>query len=275
MGVTVGEADILPDKEMAINPGRVFGALQGTPCKDPAFGLEAVWIDSGQRDHAQTLGYTVVDPSTVIATHLSHLLQNNAHELFGYEEAQQLLDNLGKLAPKLIEDLTPKTLPLGLIVKVLQNLLSEKISIRDMRTIAETLAEYGGKSQDPDILTSAVRVALGRSIIQDISGIQMEIPVITLDPGLEQILHRSLQTANDGGAGLEPGLAEQMHKSLEDSVQKMEMEGLTPILLVSAFIRPWLARFVRFSISGLQVLAYSEIPQDRRIKVISTVGQRT
>jgi flagellar biosynthesis protein FlhA len=275
MGVTVGEADIMPDKEMAINPGRVFGSLSGVACKDPAFGLEAVWIDSGQRDHAQTLGYTVVDPSTVIATHLSHILQTNAHELFGYEEAQQLLDNLSKLVPKLVEDLVPKTLPLGVVVKVLQNLLLERISIRDMRTIAETLAEYGSKSQDPDILTSTVRVALGRSIVHDISGAQIEIPVITLDSGLEQILHKSLQTASDGGAGLEPGLAEQMHKSLEESAQKMEMEGQAAILLVSAFIRPWLARFVRFSIPGLQVLAYSEIPQDRRIKVISTVGQRT
>ncbi len=275
MGVNVGEADIMPDKEMAINPGRVFGSLPGVACKDPAFGLEAVWIDAGQRDHAQTLGYTVVDPSTVVATHLSHILQTNAHELFGYEEAQQLLDNLSKLVPKLVEDLVPKTLPLGVVVKVLQNLLWERISIRDMRTIAETLAEYGSKSQDPDILTSTVRVALGRSIVHDICGAQVEIPVITLDSGLEQILHKSLQTASDGGAGLEPGLAEQMHKSLEESAQKMEIEGQAAILLVSAFIRPWLARFVRFSIPGLQVLAYSEIPQDRRIKVISTVGQRT
>ena len=275
MGVTVGEADIMPDKDMAINPGRVFGVLPGKVCKDPAFGLEAVWIESTQRDHAQTLGYTVVDPSTVVATHLSHILQGNAYQLFGYEEAQRLLDNLAQVAPKLVEDLSPKTLPLGVVVKVLQNLLLEKISIRDMRSIAETLAEYGVKSQDPDILTSAVRAALGRAIVHDISGVQMELPVITLDSGLEQILHRSLQTASDGGAGLEPGLAEQMHKSLEDSTHKMEMNGQAPVLLVSGFIRPWLARFVRFSIPGLHVLAYNEIPQDRQIKVISTVGQRT
>jgi flagellar biosynthesis protein FlhA len=275
MGVTVGEADIMPEKEMAINPGRVFGTVQGAACKDPAFGLDAVWIDPAQRDQAQTLGYTVVDPGTVVATHLSHILQSNAHELFGYEEAQQLLDNLSKLAPKLVEDLVPKTLALGIIVKVLQNLLQERVSIRDMRTIAETLAEYGVKSQDPDILTSAVRASLGRSIVHDINGVQMEIPVITLDPGLEQILHRSLQTAGDGGAGLEPGLAEQMHKSLEESAQRMEMEGQASVLLVSSFIRPWLARFVRHSIPGLHVLAYNEIPQDRQIKVVSTVGQRT
>jgi flagellar biosynthesis protein FlhA len=275
MGVTVGEADIMPEKEMAINPGRVFGNLQGTPCTDPAFGLEAVWIEGSQRDHAQTLGYTVVDPGTVVATHLSHLLQSNAHSLFGYEEAQQLLDNLSKVAPKLAEDLVPKTLPLGVVVKVLQNLLIERVSIRDMRTIAETLAEYGSRSQDPDILTSAVRASLGRAIVYDINGVQMEIPVITLDSGLEQILHKSLQTAGDGGAGLEPGLADQMHRSLEDSVQRMEIEGQTAILLVSSYIRPWLARFVRHSIPGLHVLAFNEIPQDRQIKVVSTVGQRT
>ncbi|MBD9354583.1 flagellar biosynthesis protein FlhA [Methylomonas albis] len=274
MGVSVGEANIMPEKEMAINPGRVFGTLQGAPCKDPAFGLDAIWIDANQKDQAQTLGYTVVDPSTVVATHLSHILQSNAHELFGYEEAQQLLDNLTKVAPKLVEDLVPKTLPLGILVKVLQNLLQERVSIRDLRTIAETLAEYGVKSQDPDILTSAVRAALGRSIVHEINGVQTEIPVITLDPGLEQILHRSLQTAGEGGAGLEPGLAEQMHKSLEESAQRMEMEGQTAVLLVSSYIRPWLARFVRHSISGLHVLAYNEIPQDRQIRVVSTVGQR-
>jgi len=274
MGVTVGEAEIMPDKEMAINPGRVFGTLQGTTCKDPAFGLDAVWIESAQKDHAQTLGYTVVDPGTVVATHLSHILQMNAYELFGYEEAQQLMDNLAKVAPKLVEDLVPKTLPLGIVVKVLQNLLLERVSIRDIRSIAETLAEYGVKSQDPDILTSAVRTALGRSIVHEINGVQAEIPVITLDPGLEQILHKSLQTASEGGAGLEPGLAEQMHQSLEESAQRMEMEGQAAVLLVSSFIRPWLARFVRHSIPGLHVLAYNEIPQDRQIRVVSTVGQR-
>lgn len=274
MGVTMGEAEIFPELELAINPGQVFGSLKGRECRDPAFGLEAVWIDAGQKDHAQTLGYTVVDPGTVIATHLSHLLQSNAHELFGYEEAQQLLDNLAKVAPKLVEDLVPKTLPLGVVVKVLQNLLQERVSIRDIRTIAETLAEFGVKSQDPDILTSAVRVALGRSIVHEISGIQQELAVITLDSELERLLHKSLQTAGEGGVGIEPGLAEQMHRSLEESAQKMEMEGQTPVLLVSSFVRPWLARFVRHSISGLHVLAYNEIPEDRQIRVVSTVGQR-
>ncbi|MDD5112970.1 MAG: flagellar biosynthesis protein FlhA [Methylobacter sp.] len=274
MGVTVGEADIMPEMEMAINPGRVFGSLPGKACKDPAFGLEAIWIEPNQKDHAQTLGYTVVDPGTVVATHLSHLLQSHAHELLGYEETQKMLENLAKSAPKLVEDLVPKTLPLGVVVKVLQNLLQERVPIRDMRTIAETLAEYGAKSQDPDILTSAVRAALGRLIIHEISGIQNELPVITLDGELEQLLHKSLQTAGESGVGIEPGLAEQMHSSIQDSAQKMEMEGETAILLVSSYIRPWLSRFVRHSIPSLHVLAYNEIPADRQIRVVATVGRR-
>jgi len=274
MGVTVGESDIRPEMEMAINPGQVFGSLQGEVTQDPAFGLEAIWIETSQKDQAQTLGYTVVDPGTVVATHLSHILQGNAHDLFGYEEAQNIMDNLAKSAPKLVEDLVPKTLPLGVVVKVLQNLLQEGVSIRDIRTIAETLAEYGVKSQDPDILTSASRAALGRSIVYEINGVENEFPVITLDPELEQLLHKSLQTAGESGVGIEPGLAEQMHKSLEESSQKMEMEGQVAVLLVSSFVRPWLARFVRHSISGLHVLAYNEIPEDRQIKVVSTVGQR-
>jgi flagellar biosynthesis protein FlhA len=275
MGVTVGEAEIMPDLEMAINPGRVFGTLEGKACRDPSFGLEAVWIEPAQKNYAQTLGYTVVDPSTVVATHLSYLLQVHAHKLFGYEEAQKVLENLAKTAPKLVDDLVPKILPLGLVVKVLQNLLQERVPIRDMRTIAETLAEYGVKSQDPDILTSAVRSALGRLIVHEISGIQQELPVMALEYELEQLLHKSLQTAGEHGAGIEPGLAEKMHRSLQENTQKMEMEGQAPVLLVSSYVRPWLARFVRHSISGLHVLAYNEIPPDRQIKVVSTIGRWT
>ncbi|WP_045223579.1 flagellar biosynthesis protein FlhA [Methyloterricola oryzae] len=274
LGVTSGEAEVLPERLMAINPGRVYGVLKGVEGKDPAFGLEAVWIEPDQRDHAQTLGYTVVDPSTVVATHLSHLLQSNAHQLFGHEEAQQLLDNLGRMAPKLVEDLVPKTLPLGVVVKVLQNLLQENVPIRDVRTIAETLAEYGGRSQDPAILTAVVRAALGRLIVQKISGIEKEIPVITLDPDLEQLLQRILQTTGQDTAGIEPGLAEQIHTALEEKTQKLEMEGQPAILLVSSPIRPWLARFVRHTIVGLNVLAYNEIPEDRQVKVVATIGQR-
>ncbi|MEO1879636.1 MAG: FHIPEP family type III secretion protein, partial [Methylococcales bacterium] len=207
-------------------------------------------------------------------THLSHILRSNAHDLFGYEEAQNIMDNLAKSAPKLVEDLVPKTLALGVVVKVLQNLLRENVSIRDIRTIAGTLADYGIKSQDPDILTSTVRAALGRAIVHEINGVAGELPVITLEPELEQLLLQSLQTADENSAGIEPGLAEQMHKSLEESAQKMEIDGQVAVLLVSSFVRPWLSRFLRHSIAGLHVLAYNEIPEDRQIKVVSTVGQR-
>ncbi len=275
MGVTVGEAEIVPEMEMAINPGRVFGELVGKACKDPAFGLDAVWIEPNQKDYAQTMGYTVVDSGTVVATHLSHLLQSHAHELLGYEETQRMLDNLAKTAPKLVEDLVPKTLSLGIVAKVLQNLLIEQVPIRDMRTIAETLAEYGSKSQDTDILTSAVRTALGRLIIHEITGTADELTVITLDSELEQILQKSLQTASENGTGVEPGLADQMHDSLQENTQQMEIDGQLPILLVSSYIRPWLSRFVRHSIPNLHVLAYNEIPADRQVKVIANVGRRT
>ncbi len=206
-GVPLGEAEVFPDRDLAINPGKVFGSLPGTPTRDPAFGLEAVWVDPGQRDHAQALGYTVVDASTVIATHLSDLLQRHAAELLGHDEVQQLLDNLGQVAPKLAEELVPKTLPLAVVLKVLQNLLSEGVPVRDMRNIAETLAEYAHRSQDAGVLTAAVRVALSRSIVQQLIGPAEEIPVAVLDPGLERLLQNTLQASGEEGAGLEPGRA--------------------------------------------------------------------
>lgn len=274
MGVNVGEAEVFPDKEMAINPGQVFGTLQGIATKDPAFGLDAMWIEPGLRDQAQTMGYTVVDTNTVIATHLSQLLQTQANELLGHEEVQQLLDKLAATAPKLVENLVPDTLSLGVVVKVLQNLLAEGVPIRDIRTIAETLAEQGPRSQDPDVLTSATRIALGRMIIQQINGIAPELPVITLDPGLEQLLHQSIQ-GGEGNAGIEPGLAERLHGALQESAQKQEMEGQPAVLLVSAMLRPMLSHFIRHAIPSLYVLSYNEIPNDKQIKIVATVGQQT
>jgi flagellar biosynthesis protein FlhA len=275
MGVPLGEGEIYPDRDLAINPGRVFGTLQGVETRDPAFGLEAVWIPPSERDNAQTLGYTVVDASTVVATHLSELLQGHAHELIGHEEVQQLLDVLGKAAPKLVEDLVPNTLSIGVVLKVLQNLLEERIPVRDMRTIAETLAEAGSRSQDSGALTAATRVALGRSIIQHINGIGLEVQVVTLDPSLEQILQTSIQAVSEGGAGIEPGLAERMHRSLAESVQRQEAAGQPAILLVTPPIRPWLAKLVRHSIPGLHVLAYNEIPDNKQIKVVANIGTDT
>jgi flagellar biosynthesis protein FlhA len=273
MGVTIGDAEISHDAELAINPGQVFGKLEGTATKDPAFGLDAVWIKPNQRDHAQTLGYTVVDSATVVATHLSQLLTTNAYQLLGHEEVQQLLDMLEKSNPKLVEGLVPDILSLSTMVKVLQTLLYEGVPIRDMRTICQTLAEYGPKSQDPDVLVSALRIALKRLIVQEITNGNNEIPVITLAPELEQMLHQSLQAGGEDGSGIEPGLAEKLQESLSEASQQQELAGEPSVLLTSGMLRPVLSRFLKNAVSGLHVLSYQEIPDDKQIKIVSSVGQ--
>ncbi len=273
MGVSIGDAEISHDNELAINPGQVFGELSGTKTKDPAFGLDAVWIKANQREHAQTLGYTVVDSATVVATHLSQLLTTNAYQLLGHEEVQQLLDMLEKTNPKLVEGLVPDILSLSTMVKVLQTLLYEGVPIRDMRTICQTLCEYGPKSQDPDVLVSALRIALKRLIVQDITAGGDEIPVITLAPDLEQMLHQSLQAGGEDGAGIEPGLAEKIQQSLTEASQQQELAGEPSVLLTSGMLRPVLSRFLKHAVVGLHVLSYQEIPDDKQIKIVSSVGQ--
>jgi len=273
MGVTVGQAEIRHDHDLAINPGQVYGKLDGIATKDPAFGLDAVWITHSQREQAQALGYTVVDAATVLATHLSQVLTNNASQLIGHEEVQNLLDLLGKNYPKLVEGLIPDVLSLGTVVKVLQNLMNEGVAVRDMRSIIQTLVEYGPKSQDPEILTAAVRITLRKFIIQELVGPELEVPVITLSPELEQMLHQSMQMAGDDGAGIEPGLAERLQTSLMDGAQQQEMAGDTPILLTSGILRTVLAKFVKYTIPSLRVISYQEIPDDKQIKIVSSIGQ--
>ncbi len=274
LGAPVGESEVFPDRELAINPGQVSGPLPGTATKDPAFGLDACWIEKSRRDQAQAQGYTVVDASSVIATHLSHLLQSHAHELLGHEEVQQLLNRLGKTAPKLVEDLVPKILPMSVVVKVLQYLLLERVPIRNLRTVCETLAELAPRTQDPLALVAAVRVALGRSIVQNIGGLREELPVITLDPALEQVLQDSMAGGgNDGTPGFEPGLADRIQQSLVDSTRRQEAAGEPAVLLVAPKIRPWISRLMRYSSPTLSVLAYNEIPESRRIRVIAAVGR--
>ncbi|SEG34640.1 flagellar biosynthesis protein FlhA [Vibrio hangzhouensis] len=272
MGVAVGEAEIRPDQELAINPGQVYGLIDGEQTIDPAFGLEAVWIQEAQREHAQALGYTVVDSSTVLATHLSQLLTNNAAQLLGHEEVQNLLEMLGRSAPKLVEDFVPEQLPLGTVVKVLQNLLHEAIPIRDIRTIVQTLAEYSGKSQEPDVLTAAVRIALKRLIVQEINGIEPELPVITLIPELEQILHQTMQASGGESTGIEPGLAERLQASLTQATQEQELKGEAAVLLTSGVLRSTLAKFVKNTIPSLRVLSYQEIPDEKQIRIVQAVG---
>lgn len=272
-GVTFGEAEIHPERMMAINPGQVFGELDGIQSKDPAFGLDAVWIEPNQREHAQAQGYTVVDVDTVIATHISKILQNHAHELLGREEVQQLLDNLSKTAPKLVEGLVPETIPLGGVQKVLQNLLEENIPVRDIRTIIESVAEQAVHNPDPEVLTASTRVALSHSIVQHVNGIKPDLPIITLDPELEQILLQTLHATGDSGASLEPGLAESMHKNLNEAAQRQEMAGESSILVVQAGLRTWISRFIRHSIPSLNVLSYNEIPDNKQIRIVANVGR--
>ena len=268
-GVPVATAEIHPDRELALDPGSALGALEGIAGKDPAFGLDATWIQPHQRAHAESMGYTVVDPATVVATHMSHLIREHAPELLGFEEAQQLLANLAKSAPKLVEDLTPKALPLSVVVRVLQNLLIERIPIRQLRKIAESLVEHAPLSQDPGVLTAAVRNALGRFIVQEIAGMSPELPVFTLNPQLERVLQESTQ---GNGAALEPGLAERLHQSLAECVGKQEAKNEPAVVLVPAPVRAALARLVRHSVPSLSVLAYSEVPEDKRLKLVGTIS---
>jgi flagellar biosynthesis protein FlhA len=273
MGVPMGEAEVYTERHLAINPGRVHGTLTGVATRDPAFGLEAVWIEASQRDHAQGLGYTVVDPATVIATHLSHILQNHAHELLGHQDVQQLLDRLAQSAPKLVEDLVPKRVSLGVVVKVLQNLLAEQVPIRNMRSIVESLAEHVGQSQDPGALTAAVRVTLGRQIVQEIAGLGTEIPVLTLAPELEQILLGSLSSSGAAGAAVEPGLADRLQQSVAEAARRQEANGEPAVMLVQPQLRPWLSRFTRHVAQNLHVLAYNEVPDNRRVRLVQAIGR--
>ena len=273
MGVSTGEANVYHDKEMAINPGQVFGQIQGIATRDPAFGLEAVWVAKEMVSQAQTLGYTVVDTATVVATHLSQILTNHAALLLGHDEVQQLLDMIGKHQSKLVEGLVPEVISMGNLVKVLQNLLNEGVPIRDMRTILQTLVEYAPRSPDPEVLTAACRIALRRLIVQEIAGPDPELPVITLAPELERILHQSLQAGGGDGAGIEPGLAERMQRSLVEATQRQELEGQPAVLLTSGILRNTLAKFVKNAIPGLRVLSYQEVPDDKQIRIVSAVGQ--
>ncbi|MSQ67349.1 MAG: flagellar biosynthesis protein FlhA [Gammaproteobacteria bacterium] len=271
-GATIGNASIQPGKELAINPGQVYGQLRGVVIKDPVFNLEAVWIGGEQREQAQSLGYTVVDASTVVATHMSQVIQDHAHELLGHDEVQKLLDGLAKTSPKLVEDAVPKVVPVGLLVRVMQNLLREHVPARDIRTILEVLAERGGKSQDPVVLTAAVREAMARIIIEQINGLEDELPVITLDYSLEQILLRSVESGVETGIAIEPNLANRFAQSLREAHEKQELASQPSVLLVPSNLREFLARFVRQSVKGMHVISFNEVPDDKQLRIVATVG---
>lgn len=272
-GVARGKGEVKVGRELAISPGQVYGTLEGIPTKDPAFGLDAVWIDPAQRDHARTLGYTVVDAATAMATHLNKVLREGAAELLSHDETQQLLDKLASRFPKLVEELVPAKLSLGVVTRVLQNLLDEGVSIRDMRTIVEALSESCSKTQDPLELTTLVRPKLGRMIVQALLDSQDTLAVMTLDPSLEQVLHNTIQQHRGDPANiiLEPGLAEGLFRALRESTKKVEDGGNNAVLVVSPVLRPWLSKAAKHRADGLAVISYGEIPDDQSVKVIETV----
>ncbi|MGV6852705.1 MAG: flagellar biosynthesis protein FlhA, partial [bacterium] len=272
MGVPEAESEIYPDKELAINPGQVFKEVEGIATKDPSFGLDAVWIEPSNRETAQSLGYTVVDASTVVATHMSQIMQKNAQKLFGYEEAQQVLDRLATHSSKLASDLVPDTLPLGTVTRVLQELLTEHVSIRDFRTIAEVLVNSGIQTKDINTLVAKVREALGRAIVQSIAGIDGGLDLITFDPSLEQILLRGLRESNGSQFIVEPGLAQRIQTAVQEAAKNQEIQGKPAILAVSAELRPWLSRMLRPVINDLTVLAYTELPEDRHLQIVASIG---
>ena len=270
-GVEVGTGEAMNGQYLAINPGMASGTLPGQPTTDPAFGLPATWIDASLRDEAQSLGYTVVDAGTVVATHLNHLITTHASELLGRMEVQALLDHLGKETPKLVEDLVPKVVSLSTLQKVLQNLLLEGVHIRDMRTIIECLSEYAGQTQDPSELTAMVRVALGRAIVQQLFPGTNELSVMTLDNRLERLLMQAMGAGGDG-TGIEPGLADTIAQQAASAAQQQEQMGLNPVLLVPAPLRVLLSRFLRRAVPQLKVLSHNEIPETKTIRVTSLVG---
>ena len=269
-GVEVGEGEALNGQYLAINPGMASGNLPGLVTVDPAFGLPATWIDAGLRDEAQSMGYTVVDAGTVIATHLNHLITTHASELLGRAEVQALLDHLAKESPKLVEDLVPKVVSLSTLQKVLQNLLVEGVHIRDMRSVIETLSEYAMQTQDPNELTALVRIALGRAIVQQLFPGTNELSVMTLDNRLERLLMQALGAG--GEAGIEPGLADTIAAQAGQAAAQQEQLGLTPVLLVPGPLRALLSRFLRRALPNLKVLSHSEIPETKTIRVTSLVG---
>ncbi|MDD7804631.1 MAG: flagellar biosynthesis protein FlhA [Endozoicomonas sp. (ex Botrylloides leachii)] len=277
-GVVVATGEVLPNKVLAINPGEVFGELQGIDTKDPAYQLNAIWIDSSEREKAAGLGYTVVDPASVIATHLNKVIEEYACELLGHDEVEQLVEKLRHYSPKLADELIPKKISMSVLSRVLRELLLEDVPLSDIRTIASTLLETSENMKEPWQLTSEVRIALRRSIVQGLVGSEKEVPAVTMSSQLEQIMMQSYQQARQGSnfspetLALEPNVAEQLQSQLPDITSKLVAEGKQPIMLVNASLRPAMARYARLCTEGMHVLSFNEIPENKEVIVVGKVG---
>lgn len=271
-GAVRGAGEVMIGKELAINPGGISMPLEGSKTKEPAFGLDAYWIDRSQSDFAKTSGYTVVDPATAIATHMNSILKNNADELLGHDETQQLLDLIAEKSPKLVEDLVPNKLSVSTIMQVLKNLLQEGITLRDYRSIIDNLLAESMRTKDPSELTALIRPHLGRIIVQDIVNVNEELPIITLEQSLEQLLNNSIpDNSTSKDVLLEPKLIESLTDSIMREKLAAEESGFPAVLVVSPKIRPWLSKILRQRVGNLSVLAYTEVPEDQEIRVIGRV----
>ena len=272
-GAVRGTGKLELGRELAINPGDISDPLNGVPTKEPAFGLDAYWIEQSQSDEAKTLGYTIVDNATVVATHLNSLLRSNSSDLLGHDETREILDKVATRSPKLIEDLIPDKLSVTTVMQVLKNILFESISIRDIHTILGTLLTESGKTQNPDELTELVRPRLGHLMLQEIIELGDTLNVITLDPKLEQMLISSItQSAKIGEVVIEPNLAEGLLDSVKKEKEDAENQGHPAVIVVAPPIRPWLARMIKQRFSETTILSYTEIPEDQKIKVFARIG---
>jgi len=269
-GAVVGEGEAFPGMLLAINPGGATTQLIGTRTTDPAFGLPAVWIEERQREAAQMNGFTVVDCSTVVATHLSHLMQLHAAKLLGRVETQQLVEHVTKLAPKLMEDVIPKMVGIASLQKVLQLLLEEGVHIRDMRSIVESLAEHAAVASEPGELARRIRISLAPAIVQQIYGPVKELEVIALEPELERLVTQALNSPH--GAVLDPGVADTLTRSAAASAKRQEDLGHPACLLVPDMIRAPMARLLKRAAPRLRVLGHSEIPETHSIRIGSIIG---
>ena len=272
-GNKVGGGLLKPDMYMAMDPGNVAERIDGIPTKEPAFGLDALWVAPSQKEKAELAGYTVVDLPTVMATHITEMIRTHAFELLGRQEASQLIENFKKTYPKVVEDLIPETLSLGGVVKVLQNLLKEQVSVRDLLTIFETLADEGGRTKDLDVLTESVRKQLARGITSKYLSETGEMTVMTLNPNLEELVSSSLlQTEQGVQLVMDPQAASKMISSIADEIERHPEIAGQPILLTSPTIRRHLFKLISRFIPQLIILSHSEVSTDAKVQSVATVN---
>ena len=272
-GVEVARGELMLGHYLAMDPGGARRKVDGLETKEPAFGLPALWVPAAKKDEAQLAGYTVVDLSTVIATHLTEVIRSHADELIGRQEVQKLLDHLAKSHPKVVEELVPHQLTLGGLQKVLRNLLRERVAIRDLLTIVEALADYAPLTKDPDLLTEYVRQRLSRSIVRHYQQDDGTLPVLATDPGLEELLAKSLEQTEHGAyLSLEPRVAQLILRSVGDGSQRFIQQGQEPVVLCSPAVRRHLRRLIERHLPSVAVLSHAELPSDVKVKSLATVG---